>query len=292
MKIALIGADGQLGTDLSTLLKGTNFSKLLYPDFDITMPDRAKKKLASIKPDVVINTAAYHRVDECEENPEKSFEVNALAVRELAYICLELDAALVHFSTDYVFDGRKKTPYVEEDCPNPLSIYGVSKLAGELFVRNILEKYFIIRTCGLYGTAGCWGKGKNFVDTIIDQANKGRTIRVINDQWITPTSTEELAQKVLELIQSRQYGLYHLTNDGACTWFEFSQKIFKLIGQKPDLEPVTTEQYGAKAKRPPYSVLENKRAKNIGLTDFSYWEEALWSYLVKKGYIQEKSIDI
>ncbi|MEA2005454.1 MAG: dTDP-4-dehydrorhamnose reductase [Acidobacteriota bacterium] len=292
MKIALIGADGQLGTDLSTLLKGTNFSKLLYPDFDITMPDRAKKKLASIKPDVVINTAAYHRVDECEENPEKSFEVNALAVRELAYICLELDAVLVHFSTDYVFDGRKKTPYVEEDCPNPLSIYGVSKLAGEHFVRNILEKYFIIRTCGLYGTAGCWGKGKNFVDTIIEQANKGQTIPVVNDQWVTPTSTEELAQKVLELIQSWQYGLYHLTNEGECTWFGFAQKIFKLIGQKSELEPITTEQYGAKAKRPPYSVLENKRAKNIGLTDFSYWEDALRSYLVKKGYIQEKSIDI
>jgi len=292
MKIALIGADGQLGTDLSTLLKGTNFSKLLYPDFDITVPDRAKKKLASIKPDVVINTAAYHRVDECEENPEKSFEVNALAVRELAYICLELDAALVHFSTDYVFDGRKKTPYVEEDCPNPLSIYGVSKLAGEFFVQNILEKYFIIRTCGLYGTAGCWGKGKNFVDTIIEQANKGQKIRVVNDQWVTPTSTEELAQKVLELIQSRQYGLCHLTNEGECTWFGFAQKTFKLIGQKPELEPVTSEQYGAKAKRPPYSVLENKRAKNIGLTDFSCWEEALWSYLVKKGYIQEKSIDI
>ncbi|MBE0460233.1 MAG: dTDP-4-dehydrorhamnose reductase [Candidatus Aminicenantes bacterium] len=292
MKIALIGADGQLGTDLSTLLKGTNLSELLYPDFDITKPERAKKILYSIKPDVVINTAAYHRVDECEENPEKSFEVNALAVRELAYICLELDAALVHFSTDYVFDGIKKTPYIEEDCPNPLSIYGVSKLAGEYFVQNILEKHFIIRTCGLYGIAGCWGKGKNFVDTIVEQANKGRTIRVVNDQWITPTSTEELAQKVLELIQSRQYGLYHLTNEGECTWFGFAQKIFKIIGQKPDLEPVTTEQYGAKAKRPPYSVLENKRAKDIGLTDFSYWEEALRNYLLKKGYIQEKSIDI
>ena len=285
MKIAIIGADGQLGSDLVKVLKGEKVFPLYYPDFDITEPEKTKETLSKINLDVVINTAAYHRVDECEENPQKSFQVNSIAVRDLALICRELGLTLVHFSTDYVFDGDRKTPYVEEDKPNPLNVYAVSKLAGEYFVQNILEKYFLIRSCGLYGEAGCWGKGTNFVDAMVFVEKRGKPLRVVNDQCVTPTSSAELALRIGELIRTQHYGLYHLTNEGQCTWFEFASTIFSLTGKRPKLEPIDSETYGARARRPSYSVLENKKAKEIGLTEFSSWENALKDYLIKKGYI-------
>jgi len=284
-KIAVIGADGQLGSDLVKVLKGNKVFPLYYPDFDITKPEKAREILSQINLDIVINTAAYHRVDECEENPQKSFEVNSTAVRDLALICRDVGFILVHFSTDYVFDGKKKTLYVEEDTPNPLNVYGVTKLAGEYFVRNLLERYFLIRTCGLYGEAGCWGKGTNFVDAIISLERKGKPLRVVNDQCVTPTSTAELAPKIGELIQTQHYGLYHLTNEGQCTWFEFAKTIFSLTGKKPHLIPVDSKAYGARAPRPSYSVLENRKAEKIGLTEFSLWEKALKIYLTRKRYI-------
>lgn len=287
MKIALIGADGQLGTDLASQLKAdrVDFVPLYYPQFDITRPKEAKEILSKIEPSVVINTAAYHRVDECEDNPRKAFEVNALAVRELALICRELGATLVHFSTDYVFDGCQRRPYTEEDCPRPLSVYAASKLAGEYFVQALLEKYFLIRTCGLYGVAGCWGKGTNFVETMIKLAGEKQTIRVVDDQHVTPTSTQELAARIVELLKTQAYGLYHLTNEGSCTWFEFAAKIFELLGLHPQLLPVSSREYGARAVRPLYSVLENKRAAEVGLTPFSPWEKALKDYLIRKGHL-------
>ncbi|MEW5902480.1 MAG: dTDP-4-dehydrorhamnose reductase, partial [Acidobacteriota bacterium] len=233
----------------------------------------------------VINTAAYHRVDECEDNPQKSFEVNAIAVRDLALLAGELGFVLVHFSTDYVFDGAKRKPYVEEDPPNPLNVYAVSKLAGEFFIRALLEKYFLIRTCGLFGSAGCREKGDNFVDRMISLAAEGKTVRVVNDQWVTPTATAELAERVGELIRTRQYGLFHLTSEGECSWFQFAEEVFRLSGRKPHLEPVDSRSFGAKARRPLYSVLENKKAKEIGLRALSPWQESLAAYLRKKGYL-------
>lgn len=283
VKVALIGADGQLGSDLLPILPKERCIPLYYPDFDITEPRKTRDVLFAHKPDVVINTAAYHRVDECEDYPEPAFRVNALAVRDLALICSKLDAALVHFSTDYVFDGEKRTPYVEEDAPKPLSVYGVSKLAGEYFVRSICQKYFLIRTCGLYGRAGCREKGTNFVELMLHLETSGRPLRIVNDQWVTPTSTEELAARVVELIGKGRYGLYHLTNEGQCTWYEFGRTIFSLLGKTVELVPIDSQTYGAKARRPAYSVLENKRAKEIGLAGFSPWLEALKSYLKKKG---------
>jgi len=285
MKIALIGADGQLGSDLMKALPKNTITPLYYPEFDITQPEKAQEALTKIQPDVVINTAAYHRVDECEDNPQQAFQVNTIAIRDLALICRDFDWTLVHFSTDYVFDGKKQAPYTEEDSPHPLSVYAVSKLAGEYFVESILEKYYLIRTCGLYGVAGCWGKGTNFVDIMISLERKGQPLKVVNDQWVTPTSTEELAVRIGELIQIPRYGLYHLTNEGQCTWFEFAQTIFRLIGKVPQLIPVDSKTYGAKAVRPAYSVLENARAKKIGIADFSSWETALEFYLRRKGYL-------
>jgi dTDP-4-dehydrorhamnose reductase len=285
MKIAIIGADGQLGSDLVKTLAGDEVFPLYYPEFDITRPDRMRSVLQDLRPDTVINTAAFHRVDECEDNPEMSFRVNSIAVRDLARLAGDLGFSLVHFSTDYVFDGRKKAPYVEADPPNPLNVYAVSKLAGEFFLRALTEKHFLIRTCGLFGEASSREKGYNFVDLMIALAEAGKPLRVVDDQWVSPTSTAELAERTRELIRTDQYGLYHLTSEGQCTWFQFAQEAFSLLGRSPRLEPVDSKSFAAKARRPLYSVLENKRAREIGLRDFSSWNDALRGYLDKKGLI-------
>jgi len=285
MKIAVIGADGQLGTDLMKVLTRDEVRPLYYPEFDVTRPERVRSLFQELRPDAVINTAAFHRVDECEDNPEAAFRVNSIAVRDLARLASELGFVLVHFSTDYVFDGLKMAPYVESDPPNPLNVYAVSKLAGEFFVRALAGKHFLVRTCGLFGQSSCREKGYNFVDRMIDLAEEGKTIRVVDDQWVSPTSTEELAERLSDLIRTDQYGLYHLTSEGQCTWFQFAKEIFSLLGRTPRLEPVSSKAYPAKARRPLYSVLENNRARKTGLRDFSPWNEALRIYLEKKSLI-------
>jgi len=283
MRIAIIGADGQLGSDLVRTLAGDEIFPLYYPEFDVTRPDIMRSILQDLRPDTVINTAAFHRVDECEDNPEMSFRVNSIAVRDLARLAGDLGFILVHFSTDYVFDGRKRAPYVEADPPNPLNVYAVSKLAGEFFVRALTEKHFLIRTCGLFGEASSREKGYNFVDRMIALAEARKPLRVVDDQWVTPTSTAELAERTSGLIRTDQYGLFHLTSEGQCTWFRFAQELFTLLDKRPLLEPVSSMAFAAKARRPPYSVLENKRAREIGLKDFSSWNDALRAYLEKKG---------
>jgi len=284
MTIALIGADGQLGSDLAKLIPSGRLAALTYPECDVTRPDILRRRLADVRPSVVINTAAYNRVDECEDDPLAGMRVNALAVRDLALACRELDAVLVHFSTDYVFDGRRSEPYVEEDAPNPLNAYAVSKLAGEFFLKALWPKHHLIRTCGLFGEAGSKEKGTNFVESMIAEARKGRTLQVVSDQTVTPTSTAELAPRVLELVERAEFGLYHMTNEGRCTWFEFARAVFELVGLEPDLRPVASEAYGAKARRPAFSVLENRAYNRLGLNPFSHWRKALESYLRRKGH--------
>lgn len=285
MRIALIGADGQLGSDLVKSLGRDEVFPLYFPEFDVTRRDNVRSVFQSLRPDVLINTAAFHRVDECEDDPETSFRVNTIAVRDLALLARELGFTLVHFSTDYVFDGSKRAPYIESDPPNPLNVYAVSKLAGEFFVRALVERHFLIRTCGLFGEASSREKGYNFVDRIIALAEEGKPLRVIDDQWVSPTSTKELAERTSDLIRTDQFGLYHLTSEGQCTWFQFAQEAFSLLGRRPRLEPVDSKTFAAKAQRPLYSVLENNRAKEIGLKNFSSWNEALRAYLEKKGLI-------
>jgi dTDP-4-dehydrorhamnose reductase len=192
----------------------------------------------------------------------------------------------MHFSSDYVFDGFRSIPYSEEDMPRPLSVYGVSKLAGEFFVRSILSQYFLIRTCGLFGTAGCWGKGYNFVDTMVRLAREKQPIRVVNDQYVTPTSTLELAMRLADLIESGEHGLYHMTNTGECSWYEFAAEIFNLMGVETDLEGVDSETFGARAQRPAFSVLDNRHAEELGLPGFSPWTAALKDYLQRKGHLK------
>jgi len=282
VKVLLIGANGQLGSDLVRVLTDVDLIPLTHQDVDICEPVGLRATLRRHRPDIVLNMAAYHKVDECEVNAEKSFAVNALGVRNLALACRELDCALLHMSTDYVFDGSKKSPYVETDPPRPINVYGISKLAGEYFVRYILDRYWIVRSQWLYGVAGASGKGGNFVELMLRLAREGRDIRVVNDQVGSPTYTLDLAHKIAQLIKTEHYGLYHITNSGECTWYQFACKIWELSGLSPNAEPTTTAAFGATATRPSYSVLDNAALRAIGLDDMRPWEEALAAYLEER----------
>jgi dTDP-4-dehydrorhamnose reductase len=249
-------------------------------DLDITNHDGVRSRLKAEAPDIVVNTAAYHRVDELETNVGKAFQVNVEAIYNMARVCGELNCALVHFSTDYVFGGPPADmPYIESDCPRPESIYAVSKLAGEYVIEPYCTKHFVIRSCGLYGHAGSMGKGGNFVETMLKLAKNGKPIRVVNDQRCTPTFTRHLTEKVIELILGDHYGLFHITSTGNCSWYEFAKKIFELAGVDADLLPCTTADYPTPAKRPAYSVLDNLALRNYGYADMPHWMDALAEYL-------------
>jgi len=286
MKILLIGANGQLGTDIQKIIDKSELIPLTISDIDVTDKDSVSANINKYKPNVVINTSAYHRVDDCEYHQDNAFAVNAIGVKNLCLACREIDAALVHISTDYVFDGKKGKPYVETDRPNPGTVYGASKLAGEEYIRTDLKKYFLIRTCGLYGVAGCLGKGGgNFVETMLDLAKQKPVIRVVGDQIVSPTYTLDLAHKIGQLIRTQHYGLYHIANKGECSWYEFAKKIFKLTSTKVNLERATTAEFQSKATRPAYSVLDNYNLRKLGLDDLRTWDKALEAYLEEKKYI-------
>ncbi len=282
MKIALLGANGQLGHDLQAALRRHDVVPLTRNEADVTDFGRARRVLTDVSPNVILNTTAYHRVDDCEDQPELAFQVNALAVLNLVRIANDLDAVLLHISTDYVFDGNSREPYTETSPPAPLSVYATSKLSGELLVRAAARKYFLVRTCGLYGVAGSHGKGGNFVEAMIAKAKRHELIRVVNDQMVTPTYTADLAHQIARILPTTSYGLYHMTNEGCCTWFEFARAIFELSGIKADLSATTSELYKTPAIRPRYSVLENSRLKQLGLNEMRHWREALAAYLKEK----------
>jgi len=285
LKIALIGSDGQLGTDIYKYFKDKNadITGLTISDIDVCDKNICNDVLFRIKPNLIINTAAFHQVDVCEDEVAKSFEVNVAGLKNLAEIALSIDAALMHFSTDFVFGGYdKSTPFTENDCPAPVSVYSISKLAGEFVLRYMMKKYYLLRVCGLYGHSGSLGKGDNFVELMIRLANEGKDIKVVDDQVLTPTSTKDIAEKLYELIQTEKYGLYHMTNSGSCSWYEFACEIFKQVGLAPNISPTTSESFGSKAKRPAYSVLDNKNLRAAGLTDLRPWKEALADYIKER----------
>ena len=284
MKVILIGANGQLGNDLVKALTGVELIPLTHRDVDICEPVGIQETLRRHAPDVVINTAAYHKVDDCETNVDKTFAVNTHGVRNLALACKEQGCALLHMSTDYVFggDARRRTPYAETVLPSPINAYGIAKLAGEYFVRYVLDRYWIVRSQWLYGVAGASGKGGNFVELMLRLAREGRDIKVVNDQMGSPTYTLDLAAKIAQLINTEHYGLYHVTNSGACTWYQFACKIWELSGLSPNAEPTTTAAFGAVATRPAYSVLDNAALRAIDLDNMRSWQEALAAYLEER----------
>ena len=283
MKVAIIGANGQLGSDLVRAF-GEDAISLTHKDLDVT-DFESLKILKELKPDVVINTAAYHKTDECEENPEKTFLVNSVGARNVAIVSKEIGAINVYISTDYVFDGTKGEPYTEKDTPNPINVYGVSKYAGELLTKYLHDKYYIVRVSSLFGVAGASGKGGNFIETMIKLAKAGKEINVVNDIVMSPTYTREATFAIKEILERRlPYGIYHVTNDGFCTWYEFAKAIFEITGIETKLNPITSDKFPTKAKRPRFSALSIEKLKSFGITMGS-WKEALKEYLKEKGHI-------
>jgi dTDP-4-dehydrorhamnose reductase len=288
MRIAVLGSAGQLGRDLCSRLPGhitslTYLIPLTRADIDLAQPGNIATTVADLKVELLINCAAYNFVDDAETQPEAAFSVNAWGVRTLAQACRAARVKLIHFSTDYVFGlDAVSQPRREEDPPGPVSIYGLSKLAGEYLVRSVCPDALVIRTCGLYGVWGSGGKGGNFVETMLRLAGQGKPITVIDDQHCTPSYTADVAEATLALMRSGASGLYHLTNTGSCTWFEFAAEIFRQAGLSPDLSRNTSEKYTRPARRPSYSVLSTaKLASTIG-SSLRSWPEALAAYMVER----------
>jgi dTDP-4-dehydrorhamnose reductase len=284
MKIAAIGSTGQLGTDLVKVL-GTNHKVVGLTHSDIEVSDyNSCMILKEHQPDIIVNTAAFHKTDQCEEEPLKTFSVNALGARNVAIVSKELDATDVYISTDYVFDGLAEEPYTEEDVPDPTNTYGISKLAAEHFTRQT-PKHYIIRIASVFGKAGASGKGGNFVETMINKAKKGDPITVIDDMWMSPTYTKDASSIIKKITEKKlPYGVYHATNKGYCSWYQFAEQIFQLTDLTPDLTPIKTKQLTMKAKRPQFSALKSIKLPkyDIGVPT---WQQALREYLIEKGHI-------
>lgn len=278
MRTAVVGAGGQLGADLVERL-GPHACPLARRDLELTDAASVAAALDRCTPDAVINCAAYNLVDQAEAEPQIAFAVNALGVRLLARECRRRDIPLLHVSTDYVFGlNAPSRPLREEDPPGPLNVYGTSKLAGEMFVRAETPQHLIVRTCGLYGRPSPTGKG-NFVRTILRLAAERDEIRVVNDQRCTPTSTADLADALLLLLDSRAWGTYHATNAGDCTWYEFAREIVSLRGLPTRVVPISSAEFPRPARRPAYSVLEGARLTRVIGRPLRTWRAALADYL-------------
>jgi dTDP-4-dehydrorhamnose reductase len=283
MKFVVLGARGQLGSDLCPLL-GPDVVQLGRAELDLENPSSMKSVLESHRPDVVINCAAYNLVDRGQNEPEQAFAINSLAVYHLAMACQAIGCRFVHFSSDYVFgaNAERQQPYREDDSPGPLSVYGASKLAGEHLARIACPESLLIRTCGLYGLHGAGGKGGNFIETMLRLAREGKAIRVVNDQYCTPSYTVDVASTALSLIKQEAVGLFHVTNSGACTWYELARHAFAVSNLTVDLTPIPTSGYPTPAKRPPYSVLGLDGLARAGVGAPRPWQAAVEAYLAAR----------
>ena len=273
-KIIIIGAKGMLGQDLVTIFSGDNNYEVITLDrneIDITKENEVKEKISKLKPEIIINAAAYTDVEGCEDNKDLCLKVNGQALKHLAKACQENNAILVHYSTDYIFNGEEKEGYKEDyDKINPINIYGEGKALGEKNIKENCEAYYILRTAWLFGK-----NGKNFVDTMLNLAKKLKELKVINDQHGKPTYTQDLAKRTKEIIENKEeFGIYHVTNEDETTWYEFALEIFRQAGVKIKVNPCTSEEFPTKAKRPHYSSLINTK-----LSKMRSWKEALGDYL-------------
>ena len=283
-RYVLIGATGQLGFDLARTfdLPGTLVTPR-HADLDILDARGMGEALRALRPTHVLNTAAWNAVDAAENESRRAFALNAEAVGTLAETCQRLGARLVHFSTDYVFDGAKRAPYAETDAPNPLSAYAVSKLAGEDLARQRCEQALVIRVSGLFGIGKSAGKGgTNFVETMLGLARARRPLRVVADQVLGPSYTLDVARIVWRVVASGHTGLCHVTSAGATSWHDFAREIFRLEGLMPSLTPVTSAEYGARARRPLYSALAHDALRALGIAEPQAWQPALVAYLAER----------
>ncbi len=284
MRIALTGPTGQLGTDFCSLFADAAVP-LSRPDFDLGDDDAIRHCLDAAQPDLVINTEAYNLVDRAEDEPELAFRINSLGPRTLAIWCAERSLPLVHFSSDYVFglDAGRTVPYSEDDVPGPLSAYAASKLQGEYFVRSLCPQHFVVRTCGLFGVAGSRGADKgNFIETMLRLGAERDELTVVDDQHCTPTWTADLADAVAELVRTERFGLYHATNSGATTWHELASYVLQSAGLATVVRPISSADFGAKARRPGYSVLDCGKFEAALGRPMPDWRDAVDRYLAAR----------
>lgn len=276
MRVLLTGSKGLLGSYLYSFLISEGQAVIPWdlPENDVTRVNECINGIHQAKPDVIFHLAAWTDVDGCEDNPARAMAVNFQGTWAVALGAGEIGCKLIYLSTDYVFDGRKRKPYREGDKPNPLSVYGKSKYMGEQVARRSCRRHFIVRTSWLFGK-----HGKNFVDTIITKAKTEGRLRVVDDQTGSPTYAKDLCVPLLRLACSEQYGIYHLTNSGFCTWFEFAREIVRMAGVKCEVVPISSRDCGRKAPRPEYSVLESTEYRHRFGLELRPWQEALRSYL-------------
>jgi dTDP-4-dehydrorhamnose reductase len=290
MKVAVVGSNGQLGHDVVRAFadQGDEVRPLTHNDIEISDFQSVSTCLHLQSADVVVSTAAMHQVETCEQQPGKAFEVNALGARNLAEVTRDMGSVLIHVSTDYVFDGKKREPYVEADPPLPLNVYGNTKLAGEYFIRSVNPKHYVLRTSALYGQNPCRAKGgQNFVDLMLRLGRERGRVRVVNDEFVSPTPTFELARQIVALSRHDLYGLYHATAEDSCSWYEFAAEIFSLARMNVRLEVPAPGEFPAKVIRPRYSVLENRGLKMHHLNLFQPWQTGLRNYLHNTGSSRE-----
>lgn len=282
VRVLLVGADGQLGRDVAALLVHEDLLSYARNDLDITDAAAVDAAVRAHRPDVVVNAAAYNRVDDCESNVDLAFRVNGEGPRNLATACRGR-ACLVHVSTDYVFDGARGTPYDEADHPNPISAYGISKLCGELFVRSLCDRHVVVRSSALFGLGGSRAKGGNFVEAVLRQATSKGRLQVVNDQVTSPTFTRDLADALVRLIRAGATGTVHVANAGACTWYEFARTILGIAGRPVPCDPIDTVDVAGKARRPRYSALISRRLGGFAI-ELRPWHDALAEYLTLRGH--------
>lgn len=284
MRIAIIGSTGQLGTELRNRL-GEAAVPLAHADIELTNSESVDAALSLPGLSAVINAAAYNLVDKAEDEPDVAIAVNALGPRRLAEFCERRGIPLVHVSSDFVFglDADRSTPYTESDAPGPQSAYAVSKLAGEYFVQAHCQRHFILRTCGLFGPTREFGKG-NFVETMIRLAKERGELRVVSDQRCTPTSTRDLATAMVKLLETESYGLYHATNSGSTTWHGFATEIVNAMRLNVPVHAITSAAFAAKARRPPYSVLDCHKLTAATGFSFPSWQDGLAAYIADRQF--------
>jgi dTDP-4-dehydrorhamnose reductase len=288
-KIAVFGSTGQLGTDLVEVLRQEarfDVVPLSHGDADCTKADAVSRVVLKLRPHTVINCAAFVRVDDCEDQANLAFDVNAIGAFNVARACAAIDAHCVYISTDYVFDGMKENAYVESDQTSPINVYGVSKLAGEHLVRQTVPRWLIVRVSSLFGKTGARGKGGNFIETILAKAKKGDPLKIVDDIRISPTYTWDAAHVLRHLLENDVTGVVHAANGGSCTWCEFARQVLKLTDIDVSLEPILSNEYPAKARRPANSALISQRSPELFHKTPRTWQQALKDYLEKKGHIR------
>jgi dTDP-4-dehydrorhamnose reductase len=280
-KVVIFGGGGQLGVELCREFEKRNWivQRFDRQSLDVTNAAKVEDVVAQANPDIVINAAAYNQVDIAEQEPQAAFEANALAVRNLAMACRQSDCQLIHYSTDYVFDGTKGSSYVESDAPHPLGAYAVSKLAGELYAQAYLKNPLVIRTSGVFGPGGMFTPRGNFVEMMLRLGKSSNPIRVVEDHFASPTYAPAMAVRTADLVERKIGGLFHMGGGEAISWYSFAKLIFELAGITPVLTPTDERQYRTAARRPKYSALSNQKLESVGITPMPPLREAVASYM-------------